>query len=208
MILTCDKCGASYDAADLSPAQPIRCQCGDLLLVPEADAIPQTDVVERYVERWSSAHGLSAAQLAEKNDADDSAAEPASAWHFVAGSGLIHIAHDHHRSELAISATLMPLPANAQSRHDLCRRVLTLNLHHTGEARFALDRDQLVVTTRRPTLGLDFHEFQSLVECVARAADDFDDELREEFGNQVEGDAFEDDEIDLAADETPPAPTA
>jgi hypothetical protein len=87
----------------------------------------------------------------------------------------------------------MPLPEAEPQRLALFEKLLRLNYHQTGEARFAVDGDEVIITFTRPTLGLDYHEFLQAVEQVAAAADDFDDELRREFAGEPE--------IDLAEDE-------
>jgi hypothetical protein len=133
------------------------------------------DVVKEFVARWAGSCDTTAEALAA-----------AGGWEFVAGSAVVRIEHDAEQSRLTIRSAVMPLPEAESQRLALFEKLLRLNYHQTGEARFAVDGDEVIVTFTRPTLGLDYHEFQQAVEQVAAAADDFDDELRREFAGELE----------------------
>jgi hypothetical protein len=183
MIVECVHCGRQYDACEAPAASAVACQCGDLLAVAAPEDLEGEEVVKQFIERWARSCDTTADALAV-----------ADGWEFIAGSAAISIGHDAAAGTLTIRSSLLPLPQDEALRLALFQRLLELNYQQTGEARFALADDEVIVTFTRPTLGLDYHEFQQAVEQVARTADDFDDELRQEFL----GDAAE---IDLSEDE-------
>lgn len=182
MIVQCARCGREYDAGQLSAGSAVNCECGDLLCVPGADDLEHPEVVKEFVDRWARSCDTTAEALAVDGG-----------WEFLAGSAEVRIEHDAEEATLTIRSDVMTLPADAQQRAALFEKLLRLNYHQTGEARFAIDGDEVIITFTRPTLGLDFHEFQQAVDQVASTADDFDDELRREFADERE--------IDLADDE-------
>jgi hypothetical protein len=182
MILDCARCGREYDAGALEAGAAVACECGDVLCVPAADDLEHPEVVKQFVQRWAGSCDTTAEALAVEGG-----------WEFVAGSAVVRIEHDAQEATLTIRSSVMPLPADEPQRLALFEKLLRLNYHRTGEARFALDGGEVIVTFTRPTLGLDYHEFQQAVEQVAATADDFDEELLREFAGQ--------DEIDLTEDE-------
>jgi hypothetical protein len=182
MIVACAHCRREYDVGHLPPGAAVSCECGDLLCVPAAEDLEQPEVVRQFVERWAKSCDTTAGALAADGG-----------WEFVAGSAVVRIEHDALEATLTIRSSVMPLPDEPSQRLALYEKLLRLNYHQTGEARFAIDEGEVIVTFTRPTLGLDYHEFQQAVEEVAATADDFDDELRREFGGQ--------EEVDLAEDE-------
>ena len=176
MILHCGKCDRHFDAAGVEPRSVVRCECGDLLMVPDPEQLEAANVIPQYLERWAQEFGKSA----ESFQAGDG-------WEFIAGSAMIRIEHDAVEQTFSVESVLLPVPDNERRRLDLYSRLLELNYRRTGEARFAVQSDQVVVTFSRPTLGLDYLEFQRAVDEVARAADDYDDELTAEFGDATVG---------------------
>jgi hypothetical protein len=54
----------------------------------------------------------------------------------------------------------------------------------TSDAAFAVDaqRGEVVVRALRRLSGLDYEEFEDLLETVGKVADDWDDTLRRDFG--------------------------
>lgn len=184
MILQCVHCGRHYDAGGASAGQAIACQCGDLLSVPSPEDLEDGQVVMEFVERWAQSCDTTAAALASGEG-----------WEFIAGSVEIGLKHDAAAGTITIRSSVMPLPEDDAARLALYARLLELNYQQTGEARFALADDEVIVTFTRPTLGLDYHEFQQAIDQVARTADDYDDELRLDFLGQAA------EEIDLSDDE-------
>ena len=186
MILDCVHCGRQYDAGGIISGTAIACACGDLLAVPTHEELEDEAVVKQFVHRWAKSCDTTADALAV-----------AGGWEFIAGSAAIRIEQDTATATLTIRASLLPLPDGDSARLALFQRLLELNYQHTGEARFAIADGEVIVTFTRPTLGLDYHEFQQAVEQVARTADDFDDELRLQFFPTASS------EIDLSGDEVP-----
>jgi hypothetical protein len=92
----------------------------------------------------------------------------------------INVLEDH--GVMLFVAPVMPVPATG--RETLYRRLLELSFLTTADAAFAVDveRDEVVVRALRRLSGLDYEEFEDLLETVGKVADDWDDVLRAEFG--------------------------
>lgn len=90
----------------------------------------------------------------------------------------INVLEDH--GVLLFVAPIMKVPQTG--REALYRRLLELSLVTTSDAAFAIDanRDEVVVRALRRLSGLDYEEFEDLLETVSRVADDWDDALRRE----------------------------
>jgi hypothetical protein len=69
-------------------------------------------------------------------------------------------------------------------KETLYRKLLELSFLTTSDAAFAVDaqRDEIVVRALRRLSGLDYEEFEDLLETVGKVADEWDDTLRAEFG--------------------------
>jgi hypothetical protein len=94
----------------------------------------------------------------------------------------INVLEDH--GVLLIIAPVMPLPpAGSAKREALFVRLLELSFLTTSDAAFAIDaqRDEIVVRSLRRLSGLDYEEFEDLLETVGKVADEWDDALRAEF---------------------------
>jgi hypothetical protein len=167
VILCCERCGRRYDAAELEPGRAARCLCGDLLARPDMSELDQGRLVEQYVARWAEASGTKAEALAVGGG-----------WEFIAEGTPVRVEHDAELAAVTFRSAPWPLPEAAERRLALCEQLLAWNDRRTGQARFALADGEAVATFTRPVLGLDYHEFQRAVEEVARAADDFDEEIR------------------------------
>jgi hypothetical protein len=94
----------------------------------------------------------------------------------------INVLEDH--GVLLFVAPVMPVPVGG--RETLYRRLLELSFLTTSDAAFAVDadRDEIVVRALRRLSGLDYEEFEDLLETVGKVADDWDDTLRAEFGSK------------------------
>jgi Tir chaperone protein (CesT) family len=92
----------------------------------------------------------------------------------------INVLEDH--GVLLFVAPVMPVPIAGQER--LYRRLLELSFLTTSDAAFAVDADrqEVVVRALRRLSGLDYEEFEDLLETVGKVADDWDDTLKAEFG--------------------------
>ncbi|MGD0679878.1 MAG: YbjN domain-containing protein [Polyangiaceae bacterium] len=88
----------------------------------------------------------------------------------------INVLEDH--GVLLFVAPLMPIPA--RPRDGLYRRLLELSFLATSDAAFAIDaeRGEIVVRSLRRLSGLDYEEFEDLLETVGKIADEWDDVLR------------------------------
>jgi Tir chaperone family protein CesT len=92
----------------------------------------------------------------------------------------VNVLEDH--GVLLLVAPVMTVPPTG--RETFYRRLLELSFLTTSDAAFALDahRNEIVVRTLRRLSGLDYEEFEDLLETVGKVADDWDDKLRAEFG--------------------------
>lgn len=92
----------------------------------------------------------------------------------------INVLEDH--GVLLFVAPVMPVPAG--NRETLYRRLLELSFLATSDAAFSIDaqRDEIAVRALRRLSGLDYEEFEDLLDTVGKVADDWDDALRNEFG--------------------------
>jgi hypothetical protein len=96
----------------------------------------------------------------------------------------INVLEDH--GVLLFIAPVMPLPpagAGKGTREALFQRLLELSFLTTSDAAFAIDaqRDEVVVRSLRRLSGLDYEEFEDLLETVGKVADEWDDALRAQF---------------------------
>jgi hypothetical protein len=92
----------------------------------------------------------------------------------------LNVLEDH--GVLLLVAPVMPVPA--AQREKLYRKLLELSFLSTSDAAFAIDtqRDEIAVRALRRLSGLDYEEFEDLLDTVGKVADDWDDALRNEFG--------------------------
>jgi hypothetical protein len=92
----------------------------------------------------------------------------------------INVLDDH--GVLLFVAPVMAVPHTG--RETFYKRLLELSFLTTSDAAFAIDshRDEVVVRALRRLSGLDYEEFEDLLETVGKVADEWDDALREEFG--------------------------
>lgn len=91
----------------------------------------------------------------------------------------VNVLDDH--GVLLLLAPVMPVPKNA--RETFYRRLLELSFLTTADAAFAIDaaKDEVFVRALRRLSGLDYEEFEDLLDTVGRVADDWDDALKKEF---------------------------
>lgn len=92
----------------------------------------------------------------------------------------VNVLEDH--GVLLFVAPVMALPHTG--RESLYRKLLELSFLTTSDASFAIDqhREEVVVRALRRLSGLDYEEFEDLLQTVGKVADDWDDALRAEFG--------------------------
>jgi hypothetical protein len=82
---------------------------------------------------------------------------------------------------LLLLSRMMEVPR--EGRESFYRRLLELNFLVTSDAAFAIDRDRdaLYLRAHRRLSGLDYEEFEDLLETVGLVADEWDDRLNELF---------------------------
>lgn len=92
----------------------------------------------------------------------------------------LNVLDDH--GLLLLLAPVMPVPATG--RETFYRRLLELSFLSTADAAFAIDaaKDEVFVRALRRLSGLDYEEFEDLLDTVGRVADEWDDALKREFG--------------------------
>jgi len=92
----------------------------------------------------------------------------------------INVLDDH--GVLLFLAPVMKVPLTG--REALYRRVLELSFLATSDAAFAIDaeKDEVYVRALRRLSGLDYEEFEDLLDTVGKVADEWDDALIAEFG--------------------------
>jgi hypothetical protein len=93
----------------------------------------------------------------------------------------VNVLDDH--GVLLFLAPIMKVP---KARHEeLYRRLLELSFLSTSDAAFAIDaqKEEVFVRALRRLSGLDYEEFEDLLDTVGKVADTWDDQLREEFGH-------------------------
>lgn len=102
--------------------------------------------------------------------------------HIRKGSATIavNVLDDH--GVLLLLARVMAVPESG--REPLYRRLLELSFLTTADASFAIDaaKDEVFVRALRRLSGLDYEEFEDLLDTVGRVADEWDDVLKREFG--------------------------
>jgi hypothetical protein len=83
---------------------------------------------------------------------------------------------------LLFLAPIMKVPKEGVER--LYRRLLEMSYLTTSDAAFAIDaqKEEVVVRALRRLSGLDYEEFEDLLDTVGKVADAWDDALRDEFG--------------------------
>jgi len=92
----------------------------------------------------------------------------------------VNVLEDH--GVLLFLAPVMRVPITG--RETFYRRLLELSFLTTSDAAFAIDaqKDEVFVRALRRLSGLDYEEFEDLLDTVGKVADEWDDVLKKEFG--------------------------
>jgi hypothetical protein len=92
----------------------------------------------------------------------------------------INVLEDH--GVLLFVAPVMKVPK--VGREALYRKLLELSFLATSDAAFAIDaqKDEIFVRALRRLSGLDYEEFEDLLDTVGKVADEWDDALKRELG--------------------------
>ncbi len=94
----------------------------------------------------------------------------------------VNVLEDH--GVLLFLAPVMKVPLTG--RESFYRRILELSFLVTSDAAFAIDgdKDEVFARALRRLSGLDYEEFEDLLDTVGKVADEWDDLLKAEFGQQ------------------------
>lgn len=92
----------------------------------------------------------------------------------------VNVLEDH--GVLLMLAPVMPVPLTG--RETFYRRLLELSFLTTSDAAFSIDaqKDEVYARSLRRLSGLDYEEFEDILETVGKVADEWDDLLQKEFG--------------------------
>jgi hypothetical protein len=133
---------------------------------------------------YPNARAMVNAYLARFSERAGAAIEPLDAGGYTqlrkgSASVGVNVLEDH--GVLLLVAPVMPVPLTGLET--LYRRLLELSFLTTSDAAFALDaqRNEIVVRALRRLSGLDYEEFEDLLDTVGKVTDDWDDRLRAEF---------------------------
>ena len=127
--------------------------------------------VAEYIQRFSELIGVPIAPLDKDGFTQ-----------VARGSATVGINVVEQKGFILFLAPIMDAPP--QNREALYRKLLELNYLATEDGAFAIDKDSGRVYLRalRSLEGLDFEEFVDMLDTVARVADEYDDQLRAQFG--------------------------
>jgi hypothetical protein len=128
-------------------------------------------MIDAYLARFAERAGVSIAPL------DATGYTPVPKGSAIVG---INVLEDH--GVLLFVAPVMAVPPD--NREKLYRKLLEASFLTTSDAAFGIDaqRDEIAVRALRRLSGLDYEEFEDLLDTVGKVADDWDDALRNEFG--------------------------
>ncbi len=100
----------------------------------------------------------------------------------VRGSATVGINLFEESAVLMFLCRIMPVPKENQAL--FCRKLLELNFLATADGAFAIDQESNDVYLRavRTAKGLDYDEFEEMLNTVATVADEWDDKLIADFG--------------------------
>jgi hypothetical protein len=92
----------------------------------------------------------------------------------------INVLEDH--GVLLFLAPVMRVPITG--KETFYRRLLELSFLATSDAAFSIDaeKDEVYVRALRRLSGLDYEEFEDLLDTVGKVTDEWDDVLKKEFG--------------------------
>jgi len=105
-------------------------------------------------------------------------------WKFQYGSVevFVQLTGESDEDTLAVWSSVLKLPVKDEAR--LMRKLLEMNWSETYETAFALYNQEVVVLTHRTVADLSPVEISRAITLVASIADDNDETLQAEFGNQ------------------------
>jgi hypothetical protein len=127
-------------------------------------------MIDAYLARFAERAGMPRARL---DDQGYTQVRKGSA------SIAINVHEDH--GVLLFLAPIMPVPP--AGREAFYRKLLELSFLSTADAAFAIDaqKDEVFVRALRRLSGLDYEEFEDLLDTVGKVADQWDDAFKREF---------------------------
>ncbi len=138
----------------------------------EETAVSYRKLVDDYIKKFGDEVGVEFATL------DDDGYTKVKR-----GSAVIGINVLEKEGVLLFLSAIMKVPGTRQI--DFYRKLLELNFLRTSDGAFAIDaqNDYLYLRAFRGLAGIDYIEFVDMLDTVAQVADEWDDKLKEEFGN-------------------------
>ena len=129
------------------------------------------DTINRYIERFGRERDLHLEPLSGQGVSQ-----------VQRGSAVVSIHVVPEQGVLMLMSRVMPAPAHGGEA--LFRRLLELSFLATGDAAFAISprTGDIFLRCLRRLEGLDYEEFEDLVQTIATVADEWDDVLRKEYG--------------------------
>lgn len=151
----------------------------ELLSTEETDALLEEEAKATHVEVIETV----ISSLDQDNTAMVSRREGGRLWKFQYGSVevFVQLTGETDDDTLAVWSSVLKLPAKDESR--LMRKLLEMNWSDTYETAFAIYNEEVVVLTHRTVADLSPVEISRAITLVASIADDNDEALAAEFGN-------------------------
>ncbi len=137
------------------------------------------ELINAYIVRFSSRVSAAAGKEITFKPLDEEG------YSFVVrGSATVGINVVENRDLLLLLSRIMKVPT--ENKLQLYQQLLELNYSSTSDGAFALDKETETVYLRasRSIAGLDYEEFENLLHSTALVADDWDDKLKELFGDK------------------------
>lgn len=133
------------------------------------------DLVNSYIKRFGDSVGVPFDPLDNEGYTSVSC-----------GSATVGINVLEDQGVLLFLSQMMHVPANPELQARLYRRLLELNFLATADGAFSIDKDRDIIYLRalRGLNGLDYDEFEDMLQTIATVADHWDDRLRRDFGEE------------------------
>lgn len=133
------------------------------------------DLVNSYIKRFGETVGVEFDPLDQDGYTSISC-----------GSATVGINVLEDQGVLLFLSQMMPVPQDVGVQFRLYRRLLELNFLATADGAFSIDKDRDIIYLRalRGLSGLDYDEFEDMLNTIATVADRWDDRLRRDFGEE------------------------
>ncbi|NBD15099.1 MAG: YbjN domain-containing protein [Cyanobacteria bacterium] len=152
----------------------------ELLTLEETNALLEEETSATHVEVIETV----ISSLDQNDTAMVSHRDGGHLWKFQYGSVevFVQLTGDSDEDTLAVWSSVLKLPVKDEPR--LMRKLLEMNWSETYETAFALYNQEVVVLTHRTVADLSPVEISRAITLVASIADDNDEALQAEFGDQ------------------------